>query len=192
MNRKPIYIVMSAVLATTLSLPLAANESEARDMAEERADRTAGQVVDDLSIAARTKAALAADEVTDAINIDVEVDRDSVQLNGFVDSEAERERAETIAMNIDGVTEVVNNLEIQPADRSAGEYLDDKLLVSKVKAALVDNPEVEALTIDVEADHGVISLGGHVDTDEERDAAMAAANQVAGVVDVIDNIEVRS
>jgi hypothetical protein len=33
---------------------------------------------------------LAGDPVTDAIKIDIEVDKDMVQLNGFVDTEAER------------------------------------------------------------------------------------------------------
>jgi len=149
-------------------------------------------VIDDMSIATRTKAALAADGVTDAIKIDVEVDRDVVQLNGFVDTEEERQQAERIAANIEGVAEVKNNLELQPHDRSTGEYIDDKMLVAKVKTALADDPKVESLTIDIESDHGVVSLGGHVDTDVERQAALNSAAKVAGVVRVIDNLDVRS
>lgn len=190
MNRKPLYIVMSTALTVALSMPLYAGDDS--EMAAENADRTAGQVIDDLSIAGRLKAELAADGTTDAHDIDVEVDRDTVQLNGWVDSDAARERAEQIAMSLDGVAEVQNNLEVQSSDRSTGEYIDDKMLIAKVKTALADDPTVESLTIDVEADRGVISLGGHVDTDEERDAAEDAAEKVAGIVDVVNNIEVRS
>ncbi len=190
MNRKPLYIVMSTVLTAAMAMPLSANEMDER--AAEEADRTAGQVVDDLGIAARTKAALAADEATAAHKIDIEVDRDTVQLNGWVDSEAERTRAGEIAMNIDGVASVENNLELQSSDRTTGEYIDDKMLIAKVKAALADDPTAEALTIDVESERGVVSLGGHVDTEQERDAAIKAASKVAGIVDVIDNIDVRS
>jgi hyperosmotically inducible protein len=175
------YTRISAfMLALLLAAPLYAGE------------RTAGQIVDDMSIAARTKTALAADPVTDAIKIDVEVDQDMVQLNGFVDTEEERTRAGEIASSIDGVASVENNLKLQPHDRTTGEYVDDKVLIVQVKTALADDPVAHALEIDIEADHGVISLGGHVDTEAEREAAINAARQVAGVVDVLDNIDVRS
>jgi len=188
MNRKPLYIAMTAILTATLAMPLYAGETAA----EQAADRTAGQVIDDMSIAARLKAAFAADPTTDAIKIDIEVDRDNVQLNGWVDSDAERQRAGEIARSLKGVASVKNNLQLQSHDRTAGEYIDDKLLITKVKAELADDPMVESLTIDVESDHGAVSLGGHVDTDAEREAALKAAKRVAGVKTVIDNLEVRS
>jgi hyperosmotically inducible protein len=168
------------VLTLLLAAPLYAGE------------RTTGEVVDDMTIAAKTKTALAADPVTDAIDIDLEVDQARVQLNGFVDSEQERARAGEIARSIEGVAVVENNLKLQPHDRSAGEYVDDKALIVKVKTALAEDSVTQALVIDVEADHGVISLGGHVDSEAEREAAINAARQVAGVVDVIDNLDVRS
>lgn len=182
MNRNIIY-ALYATLAILAAAPLHVAEAE---------ERTAGQVVDDMSIAARTKAALAADPVTDAIKIDLEVDKDRVQLNGFVDTEAERTRAAEIAWTVEGVAAVENNLKLQPHDRSTGEYVDDKALVVEVKAALADDPVAHALKIDVEVDHGVVSLGGHVDSEAEREAAVNAAKQVAGVVAVINNLDVRS
>jgi hyperosmotically inducible protein len=182
MNRKFAH-VSTIALTLMLAAPLHAGEDK---------DRTAGQVIDDMSIAARTKTALAADPVTDAIKIDLEVDRDTVQLNGWVDTEEERARAEEVARSIKGVASVKNNLKLQPHDRTAGEYVDDKVLIAEVKAALADDPVAQALTIDIESDHGVISLGGHVDSDAEREAALNAAKKVAGVVKVIDNLDVRS
>ena len=182
---KQIVLALSAASMLAAAMPLAAGDNDSKE-------RTAGQVVDDMTIAARLKTAFAADPVTDAIDIDIEVDKDNVQLNGFVDSEAERERAEQIAMNTKGVASVKNNLELQPHDRTASEYGSDKLLVTKVKAALADDPVAHALKIDVEVDHGVVSLGGHVDSDAERNAALLAAQGVDGVTKVIDNLDVRS
>jgi osmotically-inducible protein OsmY len=182
MNRNIIY-ALCATLAILAAAPLQVAEAE---------ERTAGQVVDDMSIAARTKVALAADPVTDAIKIDIEVDKDMVQLNGFVDTEAERARAEEIARSVEGVAAVENNLRLQPHDRTVGEYVDDKALVVEVKAALAVDPVAHTLKIDVEVDHGVVSLGGHVDTEAEREAALNAAKKVAGVVAVINNLDVRS
>lgn len=181
--RKILAFTTVMVLTLLLAAPLYAGGDK---------ERTAGQAIDDMSIAARTKTALAADPVTDAIKIDLEVDRDKVQLNGFVDTEEERSRAEEIARSIDGVAAVENNLKLQPHDRTAGEYIDDKALTAEVKAALAEDPVADALAIDVEVDHGVVSLGGYVDTDAQREAALEAAERVAGVVKVIDNLDVRS
>lgn len=182
MNRNIIY-ALCATLAILAAAPLQVAEAE---------ERTAGQLVDDMSIAAKTKLALVADPVTDAIKIDIEVDKDMVQLNGFVDTEAERVRAEEIARSIEGVASVENNLKLQPHDRTVGEYVDDKALVVEVKAALAEDPVAHTLKIDVEVDHGVVSLGGHVDTEAEREAALNATKKVAGVVKVINNLDVRS
>jgi len=45
--------------------------------------------------------------------------------------------------------------------------------------------------IDVEVNRGVVSLGGFVDSNAERDAAVAAAKRVKGVQKVINNLAVR-
>ena len=153
--------------------------------------RSTGQVVDDTTIAARTKAALLADSTTDGLNIDVEVDRDKVQLNGFVDSQTQVDRAGEIARSIPGVVSVENNLKVSDGTRRTGEYIDDKVLSASVKAALADDPLAPAAEIDVEVNRGVVSLGGYVDSNAERDAAVAVAKGVKGVQKVINNLEVR-
>ena len=116
-----------------------------------------------------------ADSTTDGLKIDVEVDRDKVQLNGFVDSKVQVDRAGEIARSISGVASVENNLQVSGGTRSPGEYIDDKALSTSVKAALVDDRLAPGSEIDVEVNQGVVSLGGFVDSDAERNAAVAAA-----------------
>lgn len=153
--------------------------------------RSTGQTIDDTSIAARTKSALLADPYTDGLNIDLEVDRDRVQLNGFVDSQAQIDRAGEIARSISGVASVENNLQVSDGTRMTGEYIDDKILSARVKSALANNALAPASEIDIEVNRGVVSLGGFVDTKAELDAAFAIAKNVTGVQDVINNLAVR-
>lgn len=153
--------------------------------------RSTGEVLDDVSIAARTKTALLADSTTDGLNIDVEVDRDRVQLNGFVDSQAQVDQAGVIARSVSGVASVENNLKVSDGDRMAGEYIDDKVLSARVKSALANDALAPSAEIDIEVDRGVVSLGGFVDTKAELDAAFAVANKVSGVRKVINNLAVR-
>lgn len=155
-------------------------------------NRSTGEVMDDTSVAARTKSALLADDVTDGLNIDVEVDRNRVQLNGFVNSQAQIDRAGEIARSISGATSVDNNLQVSDGgDRMTGEYVDDKALQARVKSALANDPVAPSMKIDVEVNRGEVSLGGFVDSIAERDAAIAMVRRVDGVVKVVDSLTVR-
>ena len=156
------------------------------------AHRSTGEVMDDTSISARTKAALVKDPDIDGLNIDVEVDRDRVQLNGFVDTPEQVKRAGEIAKSIKGVASVENNLLLtEGGDRMAGEYIDDKTLQARVNAALAGNAFVQSMKIDVEVNRGVVSLGGFVDSNAARDAAMNAVHKVAGIRKLVNNMTVR-
>ena len=65
--------------------------------ASTRTQKSAGEQVDDSVTTGRVKAALIADPVTKAHQIDVEMFKGTVQLNGFVDSAASKERATQVA-----------------------------------------------------------------------------------------------
>lgn len=154
--------------------------------------RSTGEVMDDSSIAARTKSSLLADPLTDGLKIDVEVDRSQVQLNGFVDSQAQINRAGEIARSIEGVVSVQNNLQVSDGGtRTTGEYIDDKTLHARVKTALANDPVVHSMKIDVEVNRGEVSLGGYVDSAAARDTAVEITRRVEGVVKVYNNLTVR-
>ncbi|MDX0439905.1 BON domain-containing protein [Sinorhizobium medicae] len=61
---------------------------------------------------------LSDDGALDASNIEVSVTNGEVQLNGTVSSKWAKRRAEDCAENVSGVTNVQNNLRIEPADTS--------------------------------------------------------------------------
>lgn len=61
----------------------------------------------------KVKAALAADVGLKTWDIDVDSAGTTVTLNGMVDSEATRKRAESVARGVDGVATVRNNLKVK-------------------------------------------------------------------------------
>lgn len=154
-------------------------------------NRSTGEFIDDKSIAASIKTSLLASPDTHGLDIDVEVDRNRVQLNGFVDSQSQVDRAGEIARATSGVNSVENNLRVTAGKRQTGEYIDDNSLAARVKLALANDPVVHSLQVDVEVNRGIVSLGGFVDTSAQRSAAVAATQKVDGVVKVIDNMSVR-
>jgi hyperosmotically inducible periplasmic protein len=77
--------------------------------------RTAGRNIDDLTITASVKARLVADKMSNFTRIDVDTVNAVVSLNGLVESEFEKRRAEDIASLVDGVEKIVNDLQVQKA-----------------------------------------------------------------------------
>jgi osmotically-inducible protein OsmY len=82
--------------------------------------RTAGTYIDDSSITAKIKSKMVGDSVVKAHQINVDTFQGNVQLNGFVDNEAQKQRAEEIARNTSGVLNVQNNLQLRPEAAGAG------------------------------------------------------------------------
>jgi osmotically-inducible protein OsmY len=75
--------------------------------------RTAGQSVDDTAITAKVKTAFAKDPTVKAIDVKVDTFKGTVQLNGWVNSEADKARAEEVAKTVPGVVTVDNKLSIK-------------------------------------------------------------------------------
>ena len=88
-------------------------KSVSNKLAIKGADRSLGTVAKDQYIETKVDAALIADEMTDAGDIDVDVRNGVVQLSGFVGTDAEKQRATEVAMGIEGVTRVDNVLDLK-------------------------------------------------------------------------------
>lgn len=72
-----------------------------------------GEYIDSSAITAKVKADLLAEPGLSSMQIGVETYKDVVQLSGFVNSYSVKRRAESIAMAVDGVKSVRNDLVIK-------------------------------------------------------------------------------
>lgn len=75
--------------------------------------QSAGQAVDDGVVTAKVKAALVADPMTKAHQINVETFKGTVQLSGFVETDEARSRALQLARDVDGVKRVKDAMEVR-------------------------------------------------------------------------------
>jgi hypothetical protein len=73
-------------------------------------------------------------------------------------------------------------------ERSAGEFVDDKMLVKRVKNALDDQPVYKYPDVKVNTFRGVVQLSGFVATEPQKEAATEIAQRVRGVGEVENNI----
>jgi osmotically-inducible protein OsmY len=74
--------------------------------------------------------------------------------------------------------------------KSVGETIDDSTLTTRVKTALLNDPDVGGLRIDVDTFKGVVTLSGGVKSPAERDKAVAVARKIGGVKDVKSTLQI--
>ncbi|MEP7243995.1 MAG: BON domain-containing protein [Gammaproteobacteria bacterium] len=157
-----------------------------------RTTKSAGETIDDGTVTAKVKTALARDPATSAFKIDVETFRGDVQLNGFVETADMKGAATRVAKSVTGVKKVDNNLRVQAGDRTAGEVVDDSVITAKVKLALAEDKTVAGHQVEVKTREGVVQLGGFVDTGAQKSQASVVTRQVAGVKQVDNQLEVKT
>jgi osmotically-inducible protein OsmY len=76
--------------------------------------------------------------------------------------------------------------------KSVGETIDDATITARVKTALLNDPEVGGLAIDVDTFKGVVTLSGRVKSKGEELKAMQLARQVPGVADVKSTLQIEA
>ncbi|MFZ2162143.1 MAG: BON domain-containing protein [Sideroxyarcus sp.] len=72
-----------------------------------------------------------------------------------------------------------------------GEYVDDAVITTKVKASFAEDKWVKGRDISVRTDQGVVDLTGTVGNKKESDRATALATKVKSVTAVHNNLKVK-
>jgi osmotically-inducible protein OsmY len=75
--------------------------------------------------------------------------------------------------------------------QSAGAYVDDSWITTKVKADILAEPSLKVADINVETYKGVVQLSGFVDSAASRDKAVALARSVKGVTSVKNDMRLK-
>jgi osmotically-inducible protein OsmY len=74
--------------------------------------------------------------------------------------------------------------------KTIGETIDDTTITTRVKTAMLNDPQVGAMRIDVDTFKGVVTLSGRVKNQAEHDQALGIARRTSGVVEVKDALQV--
>ncbi|HUX65120.1 BON domain-containing protein [Sulfuricella sp.] len=72
-----------------------------------------------------------------------------------------------------------------------GEYIDDSVITTKVKAAIFNEPSLKSAEINVETFKGVVQLSGFVSSSAAENKAVEVARSVKGVKSVKNDIRVK-
>jgi osmotically-inducible protein OsmY len=78
-----------------------------------------------------------------------------------------------------------------PKQEGTGEYVDDTVVTSKVKAAILNEPSLSSAEINVETFKGVVQLSGFVNSKADINKAVSVARSVSGVTSVKNDMRLK-
>ena len=72
-----------------------------------------------------------------------------------------------------------------------GEYVDDSVITTKVKAAILNEPDLKVAEINVETFKGAVQLSGFVSSQAAANKAVEVARRVGGVKSVKNDMRIK-
>jgi len=78
-----------------------------------------------------------------------------------------------------------------PTKEGTGEYVDDTVITTKVKAAIFNEPSLKSAEINVETFKGTVQLSGFVSSRADINKAVEVARGVKGVTSVKNDMRVK-
>jgi len=151
--------------------------------------RTGGAQVEDEAIELKSGGRLR-DAIGDKGHVNVTSYNRIVLLSGEVPSEADKAAAEKAIASLEGVNNVVNELEVGP-NSTLSTRSSDTVITTRVKSALIDAKDIQSSAVKVVTERGNVYLMGRV---TEREAARAAdiARAQPSVLKVVRVFEILS
>lgn len=78
-----------------------------------------------------------------------------------------------------------------PTHESTGQYVDDSVITTNVKAAIFNEPSLKVAEINVETFKGVVQLSGFVRSESNIETAVRLARSVKGVKSVKNDMRLK-
>ena len=104
---------------------------------------------------------------------------------------SDRNSNDTVGQKMDRATDKVASTTEKVANKTV-DVVDDATITTKVKAAVLAEPGLKTLQINVDTKDGVVTLAGTVDTSALKSRATQVAQGVGGVRSVVDNLTVKT
>ena len=153
-------------------------------------DRSFGSVVDDATIKINIAAKFINSDDNLFINVSTSVLEGRVLLTGLVDNQEIRIDAVRKVWEVDGVNEVIN--EIQVGNRaSLKEYAQDVWITAQVRGLAAKTIGLRSVAYNFETIQGKVYIVGITSRVEQLEAVIDVAKTVKGVTEIINYVIVK-
>ena len=183
--------ILTTTLAGVMTISMVACNKPADTTGAAAPSITVGTEIDDGVVTTRVKSALLADADIKGFDIKVETRKGEVMLSGFVDNQTQIDRAMTLVRTLEGVKSIDNKLSQKDSTMSVGNKLDDGVITTRIKSALLADPSIKGMDIAVMTRKTEVQLSGFVNNQGQIDRAVEVARGVEGVTKVDNNMSVK-
>jgi len=144
----------------------------------------------DAATTRKVKTALGLSKRLAGFEINANASNGGVTLGGRVPSEDAKSLAGEIARDTPGVTDVKNDISVEPGAQPSSEsvHVEDLEIRVAILEALSHSRELGGKSIDVKVDNRTVTLSGTVETPAQRNGAEQIARAVDGVAGVTNNL----
>ena len=149
-------------------------------------ERSVGAALDDATIQLLINQKLLETDEILFLRVGIEVLEKRVLLTGSVNTPDNRVEAVRAAWQVDGVREVLN--EIQIAERDALSYLNDARITAQLRFQMLTDAEVADVNYSVDTVNGTVYLMGIAVDQAELDRVSDYARAISGVENVISHV----
>ena len=151
--------------------------------------RTSGTQVEDEGIEYKASARIR-EQLGDRVHVNVNSYNRMVLITGETKTDADRLKLEQIVTGVENVSQVLNETAVTFLS-SYTSRSNDILIATKVKASLVDAPDLISNAFYVVVERGAVFIMGKV-TEREAARAVSIARGVSGVTKVVRALEIIS
>ena len=153
-------------------------------------DRSLGTVIDDTTIKINIAQKFLNSENNLFLSIETKVIEGRVLLTGIVDNQELRINAIQRVWEVNGVKEVIN--EIQIGDKTTlKEYANDLWINTQIKTLAAKNIGLRVLSYNFETIRGRVYIAGITSRPEQLDIVIQSARKVKGVKEIVNYVLIK-
>ena len=153
-------------------------------------DKSLGAVIDDATIKLNISRKLLISENNLFVNIDTSVIEGMVLLTGIVKNQESRIEAVKIVWEVEGIKEVINEIEIGDKT-SIKEYANDVWITTQIKALAAKNIGLRFISYNIETIRGKVFLAGITSRPEQLETLVNIAKNVKGVKEIVNYVVIK-
>ena len=153
-------------------------------------DRSLGTVVDDATIKLNISGKFLGSDSSLFLNIDTKVIEGRVLLTGIVETQEIRIEAVRKVWEVDGVREVINEIEVGNKT-SLKEYANDLWINTQIKALAAQNIGLRSLAYNFETIKGRVYIAGTTSRPDQMQTMIEAIETIKGVKEIVNYVVVK-
>ena len=153
-------------------------------------DRSVGGIIDDATIKVQIASKFLSAEENLFLNVDTHVIEGRILLTGIVNKQETRIDAVRRVWEVEGVKEVINEIEIGEKT-TLKEYAEDVWITAQIKGTAAKNIGLRALSYNFETIKGKVYVAGITSRKDQLDILIESIKGIKGVKEIVNYVIIK-